>query len=160
MYNLLTNNKMTQEEEKEEKEKKKRVFNLILQGYVGILWLQESQKTENEQKSIGNLLKDFKTRHENIEPLNLGVLIMTAYLGFVYLKGSKIKSKNLSKINLLKFHIQERKGQWKGESDNAYLLRRLRNSLAHANFEIKNDMYNCKNQMYTTKKPNVQKRQD
>lgn len=136
---FLRNNKvniMEQSKKEENKETSKSAdWNLILQGYMSILWLQECAKDENLDKSLRDLRSEFEAKYPPHEKLNIGVLVMAAYLCFLYPKESEVIGKMPDKgISIDKFTVTIPGIKKGNENEIANLLRRIRNSLAHANF--------------------------
>jgi len=82
------------------------------------------------------LLKEFKYRNENIEPLNVGTLFIATYLLFLYPRESEFKNIDINSIDISGFEIKTQGSKTYNESDNEYLIRRIRNSIAHGNFTI------------------------
>ncbi len=112
-------------------------WNLIIQGNISLLWIQECLKKENSNKTINELLKGFKLRNENCDILNSGTLFMATYLLFLYPKESELTNVNIEDINIAQFQITALGEKANNEeTDKAYLLRRIRNSIAHGNFKI------------------------
>ena len=114
-------------------------WNLIIQGNISLLWIQECLKSENRGKQVGDLINEFKLRNENCEILNPGTLFMATYLLFLYPKESELAALDLKNIDTSQFDIKALGTKKKNETNKAYLLRRIRNSIAHANFSIKSD---------------------
>ncbi|AJH13659.1 hypothetical protein [Myroides profundi] len=115
-------------------------WNLIIQGNISLLWIQECLKPENENKTIKDLLNEYRLKNENVTILNPGCLFMAAYLLFLYPKESEIVSTNLSFINTGIFDIITMGVKSPDESKEEYIVRRIRNSLAHGNFEIDDNL--------------------
>ena len=113
---------MTEEEEKTD-------WNLVVQGNISLLWIQECLK--NKDKTVGELLKEYMEKNENCEILNLGTLIMASYLLLLYPRERELTSIDWDKIRTPEFNFCE--GRYKDKSD---LVRRIRNSLAHAHFNV------------------------
>lgn len=111
-------------------------WNLIIQGNISLLWIQECLKSENSDKKIGALLKDFKLKYENCDILNPGTLFMATYLLFLYPKESELTKINIDDIDTEKLQIITLGTKLRAETDKTYLLRRIRNSIAHGNIQI------------------------
>jgi len=110
-------------------------WNLVIQADISMLWIQECLKPENSQKTVEELLNEYTKNNENINLINPGLLIMSAYILFVYPKESDTSNFDYSTIDTSGFDIKV------GEKrDNNSICRRIRNSLSHANFNI--DKYN------------------
>lgn len=113
---------------------KKTDWNLVIQGYLSIIFLQECLIDNNKNKTISELIDEFKNKNEGVSFFNVGVLIQTAYLCFLYVKESENKV-DLSKIDFSKFQIKK-----SIESvSNEYIVRKIRNSMAHSNFKLINN---------------------
>ncbi|MCD4792418.1 MAG: hypothetical protein K8R54_04235 [Bacteroidales bacterium] len=115
-------------------------WNLIIQGNISLLWIQETLKPENRNKTINELLIDFKNEYEQTEPLNIGTLFMATYLLFLYPRESEIININISKAQISDFYIKTKGNKQSNETENEYFIRRLRNSIAHGNFIIDTDL--------------------
>lgn len=113
-------------------------WNLIIQGNISLLWIQECLIQENQNKTVQQLIDEFALRYDNIGLLNPGTLFMASYLMFLYPKESEIRRKILDDIILPDYKILKEGIVKKNIKDN--FLRRIRNSIAHANFEIKNNL--------------------
>jgi len=112
-------------------------WNLIIQGNISLLWIQECLEKENSDKTIDELLKDFKSKNENCDILYHGTLFMATYLMFLYPKESELTNINIEDIDIAQFQISTLGTKANNEeTDKAYLLRRIRNSIAHGNFKI------------------------
>ncbi|MGV6938645.1 hypothetical protein ACWA2B_24955 [Paenibacillus sp. CMM36] len=61
-------------------------WNLILQGNISLLWIQETMKPENKDKKVGELLDTFVNKNKGCSVSNIGSLIMASYLLLVYPK--------------------------------------------------------------------------
>jgi HEPN family protein len=112
-------------------------WNLIIQGNISLLWIQECLDKKNTDKKIGKLLNEFYDKNEKISVLNPGTLFMATYLLFLYPKESEIT--NFDNIDLTEFNINTKGLKQNNETDKSYLLRRIRNSIAHGNFKIENN---------------------
>lgn len=113
---------------------KKTDWNLVIQGYLSIIFLQECLIDNNKNKTISELIDEFKNKNEGVSFFNVGILIQTAYLCFLYVKESENKV-DLSKIDFSKFQIKK-----SIESvSNEYIVRKIRNSMAHSNFKLINN---------------------
>lgn len=113
-------------------------WNVLTQGYLSLIWCQESQNPENQNKKVSELLQDFKRRNENIMPLNIGSMLSAAYICFVYPQQKQYEQLNFDNLDISKFkHLLEPKKTYNNKS----FLRRIRNSLSHAKFEINADNF-------------------
>ncbi len=110
-------------------------WNLIIQGNLSLIWCQLCMKPENKDKTIKQLLNDFKSTYESIEPLNIGSLFMASYILFVYPKESDYKAIDFSKIDTSCFTVKE----GTSNSNKDRFCCRIRNSLTHSRFSIEGD---------------------
>jgi hypothetical protein len=74
-------------------------WNLIIQGNISLLWIQECLNLANGGKAINELLKDFRAKNDNCHILNVGTVFMAAYILFVYPKESDFINSDLTSIN-------------------------------------------------------------
>lgn len=108
-------------------------WNVLIQGYLSLIWCQESQNPKNKDKKVSELLQDFQEHNENIMPFNIGSMLSTAYICFLYPQQRQYEQLNFDKLDISKFnHLLEPKQTYNNKS----FLRRIRNSLSHAKFEI------------------------
>lgn len=115
-------------------------WNLIIEGNLSLLWIQETLNPINKNKTIDEVLKEFKVRNKNIDPLNVGTLFMATYLLFLYPRESEFKNIDINSIDISGFEIKIQGSKPNNESDNEYLIRRIRNSIAHGNFTIEHNL--------------------
>ena len=116
-------------------------WNILLQGYLSLIWCQDSMSPNNQDKKVSNLLKEFKSKNEETEPLNMGSLLSAAYICFMYPQQAEFETLDFTKISIEKFSVSL--GNF---GDSKYLCRRIRNSLAHVRFEILNGVFIFKDQ--------------
>lgn len=114
-------------------------FNLIIQAQFCLLWAQECQNPKNSNKNVSQLLRVFNKKHQNIPPLNKGSLIMASYILFVYPKENELTEEFLNKIDTSKFNIID--APINAPLNSAFILRKLRNSLAHGKFIDENNFF-------------------
>ncbi|MCT4620744.1 MAG: HEPN family nuclease [Marinisporobacter sp.] len=106
-------------------------WNTIIQGNISLLWIQECMKVENQEKTVKELINEYRSKNENVGLLNIGTLMMASYLFFVCPREQDKTSIDFSQIDLPVFT------QISGTTKNVNVfVRRLRNSIAHANFEF------------------------
>lgn len=115
-------------------------WNLIIQGNISLLWNQECLKPENRKKTIEELLSEFRLKYENCGILNCGTLFMATYLLFVYPKEKEFESCDKSNLKTDAFKITDNDYVKNKIVDSSYIVRRIRNSLAHGNFTIEEDV--------------------
>ncbi len=108
-------------------------WNILLQGYMSLLWCYDSIDPVNEEKKVKDLLSVFKQKYQNVSPLNIGSLLAASYLCFVYPQQSEFNVFNFDSISTDHFKIVV--GNEKKSKD---ICRRIRNSLTHARFNIEN----------------------
>lgn len=113
-------------------------WNMIIQGNISLLWIQECLNSKNQNKTVQQLRNEFALKNENVDLLNPGTLFMATYLMFLYPKESEIKNVNWDEIKLPDYKVLKA-GTIKGNIKTNF-LRRIRNSIAHANFEITNNL--------------------
>lgn len=113
-------------------------WKLINQAIIGINWLKVINDAENADKTLIQLLKERQDvlylKGERV--LNTGVLIMAAYILFVYPRETEIDNLDFSQIDISRFKIT---AEDKNNQNPKKICRRLRNSIAHANFEVIHD---------------------
>ncbi len=111
---------------------------LIYSGNVSLWWLFTTANADNKNKKLGELLNSHieKTGMPIITP---GLLLMAAYLQFVFPKESKIADFKKLSLNTEDFKvkkwIKDKKDRKLG--DPMALFRRIRNSISHANLKVK-----------------------
>ena len=127
-------------------------WNLIIQGNISLIWLQKCLENENNNIPLDKLLKDYKENNENIQLINPGVLMMAAYLLFLYPKESEIIKSDYNDIdfNIFKVHIKGVKRT--EESEKQYFTRRIRNSIAHSSWHIQGNNIVFKDENYKNQK--------
>ncbi|HDR6260685.1 TPA: hypothetical protein QCU39_000114 [Bacillus cereus] len=108
-------------------------WNLIVQGNISLLWIQECLKPENQNKKVNELLREFLNKNENINLLNPSVLLMASYLLFVYTKEKDFNDGEYSFVDISKFNVIASR---KRRPDGNYICRRVRNALAHSRVHI------------------------
>ncbi|GLQ32744.1 hypothetical protein [Litoribrevibacter albus] len=111
-------------------------WNILIQGYMSLIWCQESTKPENQNKKVSELLSEFQKRNNGVLPLNIGSMLSAAYICFMYPQQSEFDELDFSAIDTSCFSIKLGK-----KNDSKYICRRIRNSLAHAHFEIFNSSF-------------------
>lgn len=108
-------------------------FDLMFQGNISLLWIQECRKKGNEDRKVGELLKEFQEDYGDIDIYNKSVLIMASYLFFVYAKEKDFIGRDYSFVDTSKFKIHKCKYD---TPDNDYICRKVRNALAHSRVHI------------------------
>lgn len=119
-------------------------WEFVNEGMKSIQWLRNCNdlpKRHGENSislTIGEVWQEtFNEDDQNHRLLNPSILFMSAYLYFIYPKES-VEFIDISNISISKFVIlKEDKKHNKRE-----FIKRLRNSIAHANFYIQNDIIN------------------
>ncbi len=106
-------------------------WNILLQGYLSLLWCQKSCEPKNGNKKLSDFLTDFQRENEDIKPLNIGTMLSAAYLCFMYPQQTEFDTFDFEKIDVKDFKIIKGKTR-----DTKHLCRRIRNSLAHARFTV------------------------
>lgn len=116
-------------------------WDFVYDGMKSIHWIRNCNDLPEEfgektaSLTIGYVWeKTYKEEDLNHKLLNPAVLMMAAYLYFVYPK-EKLGEINLVNISIDDFEIIEKKS----EHDKEKLIRRIRNSIAHSNYEIENN---------------------
>lgn len=112
-------------------------WNLIIQGNISLLWIKECCKADPNE-TIGGLIKKHQAKYEGVPFLNIGTLMMASYLLFLYPREQQIIeiAKN---IDTSKFEMIVKGSMRNAETENQYICRRMRNSLAHGKFVIDYD---------------------
>jgi hypothetical protein len=111
-------------------------WELIIRGNISLLWIIETMKPENRNRTVSEILKHFKNNYENTDPLNDGTLFMAAYLLFLYPQESEFNNIDKSKIDTSDFLIIKNENIKNKIIDSSYIVGRLRNSIAHGHFSI------------------------
>lgn len=111
-------------------------WNTIIQAQISLLWISETLKPENQDKTVKELLNNFIIRNESVLPINIGTLMMASYILFLYPREVEFINIDLKNIDATKFNIIVKGNPNNNENDNQYLIRRIRNSLAHGKFQI------------------------
>ncbi|GAB0152338.1 HEPN family nuclease [Marinobacterium sp. BA1] len=106
-------------------------WNVLIQGFLSLIWCQESINPKNQGKQVVELLSEFRAKNEGINPLNIGSMLSAAYLCFMYPQQSEFKKMDFSAVDVSHFNVVQG-----SSADSKYICRRIRNSLAHARFEI------------------------
>lgn len=116
-------------------------WNFIYDGMKSIHWIKNCNDLHEEfgfeapSMAIGQVWeRTFETEDRGHRLLNNSVLMMAAYLYFVYPK-ERLQEIDLKDISINDFEIIEQET----EHDKEKLIRRIRNSVAHANYEIDNN---------------------
>lgn len=118
-------------------------WKLINQALIAINWLKEINDPENANKTLLTILDENKESLflKNERVLNAGVLIMAAYILFVYPREKEFSQLDISSIDISKFKITHEEGS---NGSSSILCRRIRNSISHAKFEILHDSHMIK----------------
>lgn len=116
-------------------------WNFVSDGMKSIHWIRNCNNLPNEfgekanSVTIGEIMeRTFPLGDMNYRLLNTAVLMMAAYLYFVYPK-EKLKEIDLTNVSIDDFDIIEQESV----HDKEKLIRRIRNSVSHANYSIAND---------------------
>lgn len=110
-------------------------WNIIVQGSISLLWCQWSTKPENMNKSLGQLLDEFRTRYSNVEPFNIGTLLMWAYILFVYPQQAEFDAFDFSRVDTNSFTVHE----GTPNTNKKRFCSRIRNALTHGRFAVNAD---------------------
>lgn len=110
-------------------------LSIMFQGNLSLLWLQECINPKNENKKVGDLLREFQKGNDDIEIINSSLLLMASYLFFMYPKEKDLEYVDYKLVDTSKFNVLECKEK-KELRDNYYICRRVRNALAHSNVHI------------------------
>ena len=110
-------------------------WKLINQAIIGVEWLKEINEASNADKTLRTILKENEERLflKDERPLNTGVLMMAAYLLFVYPREQELLKLDFTSIDISNFNIVYEDSNNRNPQQ---LCRRLRNSISHAKFEI------------------------
>jgi hypothetical protein len=128
---MLTENKMSSSTD----------WNILLQGYLSLIWCQNSMAPEDQNKKVSDLLLEFQNANEGVNPFNIGSVLSAAYICFMYPQQTEFDNLNFQRISTEKFSIT-----LGNDGDAKYRCRRIRNSLAHARFQIINGLFVFKDQ--------------
>jgi hypothetical protein len=110
-------------------------WNIVAQGLLSIQWVIECNKGENIDKTLREIWGENFTDHQGGDRLlNNGFLMMSAYLLFQYPQQADFTNIDFSKVDISKFSIDYEDNS---NGDPKTLCRRLRNSLAHGKYAIK-----------------------
>lgn len=113
-------------------EKRKTDWDLVIQGNISLLWCEWCLRYENKDKTIGEALKIFSQKYENILPINVGLLLMASYLLFVYPQQTDFDNIDFDKIDINQFDVHE----GTPKTDKKRFCSRIRNSLTHSRFGL------------------------
>lgn len=111
-------------------------WNLIIQGNISLLWCQWCMDPMNRTKTLSTLLEEFYTQYQNVEPLNIGTLLMAAYILFVYPQQTEFENINFDAVPTGDFNVVT--GTLTTEKKR--FCARIRNSLAHGRFAVHSDL--------------------
>jgi hypothetical protein len=116
-------------------------WDFVSEGMKSIHWIRTCNDLPEEfgdvapSMTIGQVWdRTYQTADRSHRLLNNSVLMMAAYLYFVYPKES-LKEIDLTNVSVEDFEIIEQDS----EHDKEKLINRIRNSVAHANYEIENN---------------------
>ena len=111
-------------------------WKLINQAAIGINWLKEINEAGNIDKTLRQLIDENEAslflKDERV--LNNGVLMMAAYMLFIYPREKEFSSLDFSTIDISAFRITMEEGN---NGNPNTLCRRIRNSISHGKFEVK-----------------------
>ncbi|MBN2375539.1 MAG: hypothetical protein JXD22_04005 [Sedimentisphaerales bacterium] len=110
-------------------------WDLIVQGSISLLWCQWSKKPENKDRSMGEVLEEFKEKYSNVEPLNIGTLLMASYILFVYPQQAEFDKADFSHIDTDKFIVH----YGTQNTEKKRFCSRIRNGLTHGRFTVNGD---------------------
>lgn len=108
-------------------------LSLMTQGNISLLWIQECIDADNQDMTVGELLKKFRKENDNADIFNPSLLLMASYLFFVYAKEKDFNVRNYSFVDVSKFNVLECEST---RRDSNYICRRIRNALAHSRVHI------------------------
>ncbi|MED0965106.1 HEPN family nuclease [Bacillus paramycoides] len=108
-------------------------LDLMFKGNISLLWIQECRKKDNQDRKVGDLLREFRMKNDNADIFNTSVLLMASYLFFVYAKEKDFNGRDYSFVDTSKFEIHKCKND---TPDSDYICRRVRNALAHSRVHI------------------------
>lgn len=111
-------------------------WNILIQSYLSLIWCQKSIAPENQNKKVSELLQEFKSEYEGINPFNIGSMLSAVYICFMYPQQKEFNDLDFGKISTNKFKITNGRS-----GDSKYICRRVRNSLAHSRFDLKDDLF-------------------
>jgi hypothetical protein len=115
-------------------------WDLVEKGWLGVEWIIRSNDIKNADKTLKDLYGEQIAPNWNGERLfNEGVLMMASYLLFVYPIERDFDKIDPTSLEFSDFTIlTDVLNQF--QSDKLLFLKRIRNSIAHARYNIKNNV--------------------
>jgi hypothetical protein len=117
-------------------------WDIIIKGNISLLWCQWSTNPKNGDKKLSELLKEFHSQYNNIDPLNIGSLLMASYILFVYPQQSEFNSFDFSRVDTNHFTVH----QGTSTTNKDRFCSRIRNALAHGRFAVNLDQIELSDQ--------------
>ena len=115
-------------------------WDFVEKGWLGVEWIIRSNDAKNSDKTLKDLYFEQIAPNWNGERLfNEGVIMMAAYLLFVYPIERDFNKINLSNLEFSDFTIIVDKLNL-FQTNKLLFLKKIRNSIAHARYEIKNNI--------------------
>ena len=106
-------------------------WNLIIQANISLIWSQWSIDPKNRDKTIGKLLREFRKQYI-VPPLNIGSLLMAAYILFVYPQQAEFDKVDFERISTDGFYVHE----GTPTTESRRFCSRIRNGLSHGRFKV------------------------
>ncbi|MDA1675403.1 hypothetical protein [Bacillus cereus group sp. TH152-1LC] len=107
-------------------------LSLMILGKISLSWIQECLNPANKDEKVGDLLEKFQKNNNNASIGNQSIILMAAYLFFVYPKEKDFKIGDYSFVDASKFNVSS----WGKKRGKYHLCRRIRNALAHSSVHI------------------------
>lgn len=112
-------------------------WDLVNKGILGLKWIMESNDLNNADLSLRELHNQkFLNDWGDERLLNSGVLMMSAYLFFVYPQQADFEDINFEAIALPIYNLINAESPI---DSNATFCRRLRNSISHGRFAVNHE---------------------
>lgn len=86
----------------------------------------------NRAKTLATLLDEFHSQYQNVPPLNIGSLLMAAYILFVYPQQSEFENMNFDTVSINDFTV----ATGTPTTQKRRFCSRIRNALAHGRFTV------------------------
>ncbi|GEM_PF-1398007 len=113
-------------------------WNLVVKTDLIVGWLNDLGREENQNKTIEQMINEYKEKYEGTTPFDFSIAFAASYLLFVYPQQTEYENLNVEKIDISSFRIRKQ-GDPPRKGDTKKFFRRIRNSLTHAHFKIENE---------------------
>ena len=126
-------------------------WGIVKSGMQAIHLLKVLNEPSSLNKTMGQLLNETYTDYTDLRILNKGVLMMAAYLQFVYLDETVFNKIPFNEYDFSDFIIEFSSD----EINNNYIAKKLRNSISHGRFKfIENDLLYIEDCNFSTEEIN------